>query len=369
MLPDNIKKIAVLRANAVGDFIVTLPALQSIRQKYPDAEMVVLGKPWHKSYLEESDEGEKRTCIDRVLVLPVMKGLREEKGQNEDPAEIEKFAEEAARENFDIILNFQGRGIAANPFIKKLKPKFSAGHCCEASIPLDCSLEYYYYQSEPARYLELAYAIGAQPSTLEPQINILKKDHEEADRFLNKYNIKNFVAIQPAGNEPRRMWSGKKFSLLADLISKEGFSVVFTGSEPEGGLIERIQSDMKYRSYNSAGDLSLGGLGALQSRSALVISVDTGPLHIACAVGAKTVGLYWAPNLINWAPLTRKNHRPVISWKMDCPGCGISPNIPYPFEPMTNSCDHSFSFIDNISVEDVIKEAALLLKNQGASVK
>lgn len=47
----HVQKIAIVRANAIGDFVVTLPALQALRVAYPQAELVLLGRPWHKSFL------------------------------------------------------------------------------------------------------------------------------------------------------------------------------------------------------------------------------------------------------------------------------------------------------------------------------
>ncbi len=82
----NIQKIAVLRANALGDFIVTLPALKAIRSAYPGAEIVLLGKPWHLDFLTSG-----RTPIDRVIVVPVKKGIRTETNKAEDENEVKEF--------------------------------------------------------------------------------------------------------------------------------------------------------------------------------------------------------------------------------------------------------------------------------------
>ena len=75
----NIKKIAILRANALGDFLVTLPAIDAIRAAYPNAEIVLLGKPWHKEFLIKG-----RCVIDRVIVVPPLKGIRDEKVMEEN---------------------------------------------------------------------------------------------------------------------------------------------------------------------------------------------------------------------------------------------------------------------------------------------
>ncbi len=111
---NNVEKIAVLRANALGDFIVTLPAFKAIRNTYPDAEIVLLGKPWHKAFLVEG-----RSPINRVIVVPVKKGIRNEVDQVEKAAETEQFFEEMQQERFDLAISFQGNGNSANPFIKR----------------------------------------------------------------------------------------------------------------------------------------------------------------------------------------------------------------------------------------------------------
>jgi ADP-heptose:LPS heptosyltransferase len=93
-----------------------------------------------------------------------------------------------------------------------------------------------------------------------------------------------------------------------------------------------------------------------------MISADTGPLHLARAVNTPTVGIYWAPNLINWGPVTRNIHRPVVSWNMACPYCGIVPNNPYPFEPQTAACKHEVSFVRDITVDEVLEAAGSILR-------
>src|SRR6266496_6229341 len=112
---EGVQKIAVLRAGALGDFIVTLPALKAIRSAYPDAEIILLGKPWHKRFLLKT-----RTPVDRVIVVPVKKGIRDEIDEAENAAATEAFFEAVQQEQFDIAINLQGNGLSANPFIKRL---------------------------------------------------------------------------------------------------------------------------------------------------------------------------------------------------------------------------------------------------------
>ena len=353
----NVKKIAVLRCGALGDFVVTLPAFKAIREAYPEAEIVLLGKPWHKKFLVSG-----RTPIDRVTVVPVKKGIREENNEMENEEAIELFYEAMQDEQFDIAINFQGNGVSANPFIKKLNARFTVGLTSENAERLDRDINFYYYQNETIRFIEVAKLIGADTFDLEPEIKIFEKDEEEVTGVIEAIN-KPFVVLQPCAVDIRRMWPVENYAPLADVLKQKNFEVVFTGSAEDRNVVEEIIASMRYTAFNTCGEISLGGLTALLSKAALVVGADTGPLHLARAVNTPTVGIYWAPNLINWGPVTRSIHHPVVSWEMKCPYCGIVPNDPYPFEPRTN-CDHAVSFVRDITVEQVLNAATPLLNKE-----
>ena len=351
----NIKKIAILRANALGDFLVTLPAIDAIRAKYFDAEIVLLGSPWHKKFLIPG-----RTTVDRVIIVPVMNGIRNEKDESGNIEEQENFFEEIQKEYFDVVIHFQGNGISANSFINRLNAALTVGLTTENAQPINRAIPFYYYQNEVLRYLEVAKLIGAQTDFSESQINVLEEDEKEIKGLLNFLDNKPFVVLNPFAIDIRRTWPPENYAPLADWLKEKNFEVVFTGSKEDSEGVESIISKMKHKAINSCGTVSLGGLTAILKHARLVIAADTGPLHLARAVNTPTVGIYWAPNLINWGPLSRSIHRPVISWKMACPFCGIIPNDPYPFEPQ-NECKHEVSFVKDITVDAVIEAAEKLL--------
>jgi ADP-heptose:LPS heptosyltransferase len=351
----DINKIAVLRANALGDFIVTLPAFEAIRSAYPNAEIVLLGKPWHREFLVKG-----RTPVDRVIIVPVKKGIRAEINKTEDENEVDSFLAEMQKEQFDIVLNFQGNGVSANPFIKQFGAGTTAGLVSEKSEKLDFSLDYYYYQSEVIRFLEVAKLIGATISDLEPEVNVLQRDEEEIKEFLSLLH-KSYIILHPVAVDIRRMWPLENYIRLANELSQKNFEIVFTGAEEDKSSIDGIIDKMIFPAINACGRFSLGGLAALLSKAALMIAADTGPLHLGRAVNVPSIGFYWAPNLINWGPLTRAIHRPLISWDMACPLCGIVPNNPYPFEPHTDTCDHKVSFVRDITTQQVLDTVESLL--------
>jgi ADP-heptose:LPS heptosyltransferase len=355
----NVKKIAVLKAGALGDFIVTLPSFHALQRAYPEAEIVLLGNPWHQKFLIRG-----RTPINRVVVVPFKKGIRAEAGLEEDGNQLYAFFKEMQQEQFDIAISFNGNGISANPFIKQLGAKLTVGTSCAESEKIDRSLNYYYYQPEVVRYLEIVRLVGAATDAIEPQLHIMEEDTMEV-KNLGLYPADTpYILLNPVANDLRRMWPLDNYIRLGDSFRKKKIKMIFTGSTADRGLVDAIISKMTHSAINACG-ISIGGLSALASRASLMISPDTGPLHIAQAVQCPTVGIYWAPNVINWAALSRQIHRPVISWKMECPHCGVIPNNPYPFEPLTG-CRHEVSFVRDITIEEVEKAAVDLLtvKNQ-----
>jgi ADP-heptose:LPS heptosyltransferase len=355
----DVKKIAILRAGALGDFIVTLPAIDALKAAYPSAEIILLGKPWQKEFLLQG-----RTAVDRVIVIPFKKGVRDEpEHYTENTDALECFYKSMQYEKFDIVLNFQGNGISANPFIKQLNARLTAGPVPHAGHPEkpDRFFEFYYYQSEVLRYLDTVALVGARPTVFEPVINVLPQDMREVNDLIWSINNKPFVVVHPVALDERRMWPLENYPALIHELVQRNVRVVFTGSFADRPIVDSIIDNMNEPVINTCGQFSLGGLTALLSKAAAVIAVDTGPLHLARAVNTPTVGIHWAPNLINWGPLTRIIHRPVVSWNLVCPLCGIIPNDPYPFEPQTN-CDHAVSFVRDITVEQVLQAVDSLLK-------
>lgn len=99
----NLRKMAVLRANGIGDFILALPTLEALRSAYPQAQVVLLGRRWHRDFLTG-----RPGPVDRVVVVPTCRGVTEEPGRREDPEELARFFEEMAQEGFDLALQLHG---------------------------------------------------------------------------------------------------------------------------------------------------------------------------------------------------------------------------------------------------------------------
>ncbi|MCT9933469.1 glycosyltransferase family 9 protein [Planotetraspora sp. A-T 1434] len=344
LLVEGVERIAVLRANALGDLLLALPAMEALRRAYPSAKITLLGREWHARFLRN-----RPGPVDEVVALPAISGVTAD--GSEAPGEI--YDDLRAR-RFDVAVQMHGGGRNSNPFIRRLGAALTAGLCTPDAERLDRWVPYIHYQHETLRYLEVAGLLGAGTCDVEPRVAVIREDWAELNQTLGRLP-RGLVAIHPGAGDPRRRWPPERFAEVADRL---GRPVVVTGTEAERDVVEQTLAAMKRPARAVIDELSLGGLTALYAACDLLVSNDTGPRHLAAATGTPTVGVYWCGNLINWGPLSRRLHRPLISWTTRCPTCGrdgTSPGI--------EDCGHrSASWVGDVIVDDVLDQAQDLLR-------
>ena len=352
-LVENVRKIAVLRAGGIGDFIFTLPALHALRTAYPEAEITLLGEAWHEELLSD-----RPGPIGRALAVPRSTGVNgPDTGVDEDEEELERFFARMREERFDLALQMHGGGGYSNPFVRKFEARVTAGARAPGAPSLDRYIPYVYHQSEYFRHLEVAGLVGARTSDLEPHLTVTAGDLAEAERVVPEGDGP-LVALHPGAGDERRRWPPERFATLGDKLAEAGARVCVVGVEEDRVLISAIVDAMDREALDLCGRLSLRGLAGLLSRCVVVVSNDSGPLHLAVAVGTATVGIYWGPNLINAGPPARARHRPALSWRANCPVCGAT--------LFDGSCEHKASVVADVPSEEVTRHTLDLLAMEPA---
>lgn len=350
----NVRKMAVLRANALGDYVFAVPALEALKQRYPDAELVYLGKSWHREFLTG-----RPGPVDRVVVVPKSRGIPQEKDRVENREEVDAFFERMRREAFDIAFQMHGGGRHSNPFTAGLGASLAVGFQDVDAPPLDINVPYHLYQHEVLRYLELVGKVGAGIERLEPRVAAMESDFEELAASFSALP-RPYAVIHPGASEIHRQWSPESFARVGDHLAEKGLAVYITGTDAEKDIAASVTGLMKREADNLCGKLSLNALTALLKRARLLISNDTGPLYLARALETPTVGIYWIGNLITASALSVTGNRCSISWRTSCPLCGIDcikVDVHYP----SDSCDHRVSFVNDVGIGEVVRHTDDLL--------
>jgi ADP-heptose:LPS heptosyltransferase len=153
---------------------------------------------------------------------------------------------------------------------------------------------------EVQRQLDLVKSIGSVTENIKMSVRCSSAAKKYMCQLIESMNMdfeRPWVVIHPGATAPSRRYPGEQFAAAArSLIVKLGCQIIFTGSSDEIPLIETIRAQIGFPTFTLAGDLDLQKLIALISISPLLITNNTGPAHIASAVGTPVVDLYALTN-------------------------------------------------------------------------
>jgi 3-deoxy-D-manno-octulosonic-acid transferase/heptosyltransferase-1 len=283
--------ILIVKLSAIGDVIHTLPSLASLRRLYPDAHIT-----W---VVEEAaaDIVKNHPYLDVVIVSKRKSWSKDiQKSKILKPLfNMRSLIKELRQQRYDLVIDFHGLFKSSIiVLLSRGKRKLGYDSLQELSglflnekIPEDIN------KHAVDRYLDFPRYLGAKIDNIEfilPQNNDAEA---KVQLLMSKYKLddKKFIAINPIAFWETKLWDDNNFAMLADLIKNNlRMDVVFTGSEKS--IIERITSKMKTEGINLGGRTSLSELAYLYKKARFVITTDSGPMHLAAAVGTPVIALF-----------------------------------------------------------------------------
>lgn len=347
------KNILCVRLDSAGDVLMTTPALKALKESKSGRRITLL------TSTTGSKIAELVPVIDHIITYdaPWVKNdinRRDSKGEYSIVRKLRHL-------RFDAAIIF---------CVFSQNPLPSAFLCHLANIPLRlayCRENPYkiltdwipdpepktVIRHEVKRQLDLVRTLGCIPGDESFSLRIPEQALRSVRKILQKMNISSrqpSVIIHPGASAISRRYPPEKFAIVADMIVKKlGTHVIFTGTMSEQDLIDKIRSFMTVPSHSLAGRLDIRKLCALISTVKLLITNNTGPAHIAAAVGTKIVDIY---------ALTNPQHTPwkaksrILSYDVPCKYCykSVCPEG-------HNNC------LRLISPQQVIKAASELLNN------
>jgi len=286
--------ILIVKLSAIGDVIHTLPSLAALRRCYPDA---------HISWVVEEAAADllvDHPMLDRVLVSRRKRWVRDLKDGPHRAAvlrEIRGFLQTLRDRPYDLVIDFHGLFKSAVFVLlsggqRKLgydSMQEGSGLFVNEKIPEDMT------KHAVERYLDFPRHLGCDTANPEFPIALHEAHFTRVRQLLAEKKVdtaRGFVGVSPVAYWETKLWDEAKFAALCDLIVTElGLPVVFTGESAEGP-IARIRSLMEAPSASVAGETSLRELAALYKKALILLTTDSGPMHLAAAVGTPVVALF-----------------------------------------------------------------------------
>jgi lipopolysaccharide heptosyltransferase II len=326
------ERILVKRPDHLGDVLLITPALAVLRARYPDAIIDVLVGPWAADVLAHNQD------IDHVLTLPFPGFSRGGAGKVYDPYVL---AVNAARR-----LRRVGYSRA---FILRPDHWWGAAVAKWAGIPV--RVGYAHAQTAPflthAAPLHDIHAAAqnvwlagedfsqlrpARPESAPLRLTVTQDAADWVNGYLGEFGIgasRPIIVIHPGSGAAVKLWNDADWATTAGILAEEiDACIVLTGSDSESPLTHRIISTLSERKgvqwLDMTGETTLDTLAALYQRARLVMGPDSGPLHVAAAVGTPSVVLYGPASMIEfgpWGPGSR--HIGLRSTMMACIPCRV----------------------------------------------
>nr|WP_320193778.1 lipopolysaccharide heptosyltransferase I [uncultured Desulfobacter sp.] len=290
--------ILIVKMSAIGDVIHTLPALNALRSHFPDARITWL--------VEEAaaDLVVGHPSVDNVIVSKRKRWIKALFSSSFPRAlvKILSFIRALRETEYDMVIDFQGllkSGVMV--MLAKGKKKIGFNKGMEHA---ECSHLFYNHRIAPVsmeihalkRGLMMIESLGVKADKVEYKLPVTPGDRGAVLALLQKNGItaeEKIICINPQATWETKLWDNKKFADLSDRIQERyGARIVFTGGPEDRPVIDTIISMTNKAGINLAGLTTLKMLAALYEQAEVLVTTDTGPMHLGAAAGTRVVAIF-----------------------------------------------------------------------------
>lgn len=337
------RHLCVVLLTGLGDVVHGLPVINAIRAARPDLRITWVAEPMPAQLLSP------HPSIDRVIAWRKKDRLRG----------VRDLVDRLRREPFDLTLDFNVYFKAAIPTLLSRAPMrlgFGKDRARDGIW-----LAHTHALPERPRshtqdmFLEFLDALGvARPDPLEWRLELTDAEREARRRFFTPLDSRPVCAVVPASANPRKDWPAERYPGLVDALDRRGFAVVLVGGpgSRETAIARMIANGAERRPLWGMGD-GVRRLLWLIGGCDLVVAPDTGPVHIARALGVPVVGLYGHTNPWRVGPYRAYEDLWVNAY--DEPG----------EEPDPSNFEPKHGRMERIRVEDVMARVELAIARYG----
>jgi len=331
------KRILLIRTDRIGDVALSTPAIKAVYEAYSNSFIAFAAQPYAKDIVEGNPYLDEVIVFDKERVHKGIWGML-------------KFSQTLKEKKFDIaIILHPTNRIHIATFLAGIPERVGynkkMGFLLTKKIP---------HTKQFGRKHELEYTLdvlrtgGIEPKDNKLFMHIDEKAERRAGELLSSKGVAVddlIVAIHPGASCPSKRWDAAKFAGLADkIIETFNTKIIIVAGPKDVSLGNKVSSLIKRNAVNLSGALSVKELASLLKRCTLFISNDSGPVHIAVAVGTPVISIFGRNEKglspVRWRPLGKDDI--VIHKDVGCKEC------------LAHDCKINFKCLEAIEVNEVL---------------
>lgn len=346
---DTIKEIVIIKMWGLGSIILSSPVIRNLKLHYPHARIRLITLSQNKFLYSRSPFLDDVLCIDMStwteFVRSTVDLLRVLRRTHVDVM----FDLEFASRFTALIAFFSGARFTLGFYVSG-----SGKQCYDAMIPYD---ETAHVTDIFLRALDVVKIprVDCRPIGIE----IDESDQSVVDRFLKIHQIGRFIVFNPNASELclERLWPIQNYGTLADTMSQmfPDLRIIIMGDHKDKPRVRRVLDVMRHRSrvVDASGIFSISQLACLLRKAELMISNDSGPMHLSAVMGTPTIGLF--------GPETPSLYGPLGPYSIAmASGAACSPCLSI-YNDKIVSCNHGAVCMRELSVQSVLEAAVRLI--------
>lgn len=336
-----VESIIIKAPNWMGDVIMTLPAISYVKKTFPETIVKVLIKESLADLIRyNKDIDEVMTYTQRgfpIRLLDELNIIKRIRRQYFNLAIVFPYSFSSA-----LWMRFAGIPVSLGANVRK------RGMILTHTIPAKQAEE---HQSD--YFMRIVRRLGTKDLHLKPAVSIGEKENQKAENILHELKIQQSVrvGIHPgAAYGPAKRWLPERFAELIDKLNNDGLEVMLFGSNREKAIIEDIISRTRSKPINLCGKFNIAELAAMMKKCDVVVTNDSGPMHLAGAVGTRLVAIFGSTS----PKATSPSGKYEIIWKnVDCSPC------------FKRQCRQDFKCMTSILAEEVYEAVNRMLLKGG----
>jgi len=304
------ERVLVIRLGNIGDIVVALPAFHALRTRFSNAHMTLLTSPTRRGAAGAREVLANDDTFDDMIVYYA--------DESQKPAFLRNLKAQIHARQIDTAVLLPNHMASFTSIAKYIGLLASAGVRRIIGHQLVTPADYAVRQVD--RLITLIHPLDITGVPPLPWLHAKPEEKAKADQFLGDFSGRPLVAMHCGATRPANRWPAAHFIELGQKLIQSGVDIVLTGTQGEKGLVDSVASALEPHSHNVAGQTTIGDLVAILQACRVLVTNDTGVMHVGYASGTPVIAIFsgrFYPNI--WYPYGPNSH--VLRNDIACSPC------------------------------------------------